>query len=244
MLLIRRLFDLSEAVSKGYYPRFTHFLNEREQYAVQQTFAKLDGCRGALSGGFDGAQRQMAGIFPEDWSDSLEAFPITAVTVVHGREETLSHRDVLGSLIGLGLARESIGDILPEQGECRIVVEETVAPLLVEELRKVGRTGVSCRIEDISQLRNVQRYEPVTGTVSSTRLDCLVSLITRLAREKSAALIKSQLVQVNYRVEDSVSTSFGEGDIITVRGYGKYIVDTLEGPTKKGRLRVSGRKYA
>ena len=89
----------------------------------------------------------------------------------------------------------------------------------------------------------VQQYAPVGGVVASERLDCLVAFLAGTGREKAAQMVHAGLVSVNHREADSVSHRVNEGDIISIRRYGRFIVDMLGPVTKKGRLSVKCRKY-
>ena len=239
---VNRLYDLVNNVERNHLPRFTTFLNEREQ-VIAEALLPTFSCKGRMSGGFTGAQRKMLALYPSYYKFSDTEFPFDALCVVHLPEEELSHRDVLGSLIGLGLARESIGDILPQKGKCDFIVAEPTLPVVLENLKRVGRTGVRCQKSDMNTLESVTTFVSRRGTVSSLRLDALVSMLTGQSRQRSSELIQSELVQKNYSIENRTSCSFEEEDIITVRGYGKYIVDTIGTPTRKNRLPVECRKY-
>lgn len=236
-----RLEDICTLSRTRQIPKFTHFLNERQILITQQYLAQTDdeGC--VFWGGWPDSMRQVLGVFP--FQPDRTAFPITAVNVLHRAGDRLSHRDFLGSLMGLGIKRESVGDILPQEDRCVLFVLEPVAATILGELKKVGSIGVRCEAGDGGRIIVTQDFKELRGTVSSLRLDSLVSLLTGLAREKSAGLIKSELVQRNYSVVQNGAREFAAGDKITIRGYGKFIVDEIGNPTKKGRLPIFCRKY-
>lgn len=221
---------------------FSAFLNPRQQ-AITKTVV---GDKGLYFGGFRGAQRQMLGVFPQYiLEDNPEGtvFPIAAVKIIHKRDETLNHRWVLGSITGIGISRDHLGDILPEQGSCVVVCTKNVQAVLIHELVRIGSIGVKTVSQELIGLQSKQQYEKVTGTISSVRLDNLVSLVTKISRGKTLELFKSGRVQHNYSIAEKPAVIFGAGDVITIRGYGKYIVDEIGGPTRKGRLTVECRKY-
>ncbi|MCL2068326.1 MAG: YlmH/Sll1252 family protein [Oscillospiraceae bacterium] len=240
--LLRRLKDLCKGAVGGT-PRFTAFLDEREQVIAQAFLDTARDINFLLYGGFDGAARRMAGIFPGYIEPSTGKFPITALAARHGKDELLEHRSVLGTLIALGVARESVGDILPEEGVCRFVAAAPVARVLVDELRRVGRVGVRCEPEALDALASNQEFSDIRGTVSSPRLDSLIRVLTNQSRERAAGLIRAGLVRRNHLVCDKPDTGFAPGDIISVRGHGKYIVDTIGELTRKGRFPVLCRKF-
>lgn len=242
-LLVARVEDLANIAATRDCSRFSSFLNERQQQLVQEVIRrrKLEGC--LLYGGYPDAVRRMLGVFPTWRQPEEEEFPVVAVTIHLPKDAALTHRDVLGSLMGLHIVRESVGDILFGERRCDVFVQQKLAQLIVDELRKVGRTGVRCEIGASGDYHRDEQFQDKRVTVSSVRLDALVSAMTGISREKGAAMIRSELVQHNYRTARSVSAAFLPGDVITIRGYGKYRVDDIGKPTKKGRLPVLIRKY-
>lgn len=242
-LLLARLEDILRIAAEGGRPRFSSFLNERQALIASELARQhyIDSI--LLYGGFEGAQRRVFGAFPAYEEPADDLFPITAVTIRLPKGAAPSHRDVLGSLMSLRITRESIGDILISDRRCDVFALDTVASLIVEELTKIGGYGVKCETGAAVDYASTASYKEIRGTVSSLRVDSVVSLLTNLAREKSAGLIRAEQVQCNYQTASSVSAPIAPGDIITVRGYGKYIVDEIGNPTKKGRLPLRCRKY-
>ncbi len=242
--LLARLADLREQAEGGSRPRFTSFLSEREALIAGE-YIRQSGARGSLFGGYPEAARTVAGFFPPWDLDRPydDAFPVKALTLRYPHDRSITHRDVLGSLMSLRLTRDSIGDILCGEGQCVLFALERVAPVILGELAKVGGTGVRCEEGAPETVKRDDRFETVDGTVPSLRLDCLVKLATGKAREKSAALIEAALVFLNHTVTENTSRPFAEGDTLTVRGHGKFRVACITGPTKKGRLRVVLQKY-
>jgi RNA-binding protein YlmH len=240
--LLARLDDLRAQAEKGSRPRFTSFLNER-QALIAEEYIRQSGARGSLFGGYTGAARTVAGFFPPWDEPGGGAFPVKALTLRYPRDADITHRDVLGSLMSLRLTRESIGDILCGEGQCILITLESVAPVILTELTKVGSAGVRCHEGATDTPEIAERYEEISGTVPSLRLDCLVKLATGKAREKSAALIEAALVSLGHAVTENISRPFAEGDVLAIRGHGKFRVAAITGPTKKGRLHVTLHKY-
>jgi RNA-binding protein YlmH len=240
---LRRLADLSELSAAKGIRRFTAFLTERQAHIATEYIRqrKVEGA--VLYGGYDDAVRKMCGFFPVFEAAGADVFPLRAVSLRYRAEKALGHRDFLGTLLSLGVKREAIGDILPGSGLCAIFLTNTVAPFVMQELVMMGGEGVSCEYgADISLLPEPE-FAHIKGTVGSTRMDSLVKLLTGYAREKSAALIRGGLVKRNDFVVASVSDAFSPGDKVTIRGFGKYIIDKTGSPTRKGRIQVEARKY-
>ena len=242
-VFLRRLDDFAAAGASGQ-TRFTAFLTERGQQLAEGHARRVGVENVHFFGGYGPAVRRMCGFFPPERAQADYAvFPISAVTARYAAGFSPGHRDFLGALLALGITRESIGDILPGPGRCTFFLMKTIAPMVCDELVKVGRTGVSC-IEGYDENTLPEpAFEQLNGTVSSPRLDSLIRLVLGVSREKSAQLIVLGLVTRNDRVASAVSEHFAPGDRISVRGCGKYIVDGIGAPTRKGRLPVSLRKY-
>lgn len=239
---LARLSDLYHISKEKEITRFTDFCNER-QVIIAREFARQTGANHLLYGGYPCAMRKTVGFFPISQLPSEDNFPIQAVNLHLPKGASLSHRDYLGTLISLGLKRNSIGDIIAHENRCILFLLNSVTPVVLENLKKVGGTGIKAELNTKDfELPNPQ-YMELRGTVSSIRLDCLVRLLTGTAREKSAAIIKAELVTLNYRTAASVRQSWEQNDIIAIRGYGKFKVSEIGHPTRKGRLPVVCLKY-
>ena len=211
---------------------FFPFLTEREQTLAQR---HLDGAGFhdyAFSGGFEGAERKMLGLFFMD----EEPFPLCALELI---VEWAQHRDFLGALMSLGIERETVGDILVEDGRCVLFVKEEIRDYITSQLFKVGNVGVRITEADTSSLPKGRGFDEKDYTVSSLRLDAVVAAVSRLSREKTKTLILSGSVTRNYEVCQNISRQVEESDVITIRGKGKYVVNGVLGETKKHRIRIS-----
>lgn len=242
-ILLARLEDIVRIAAEGGRPRFSPFLNERQAMIALELTRQRHISSTQLFGGYEDAVRRMFGAFPDYLEPETGQYPIQAVTIRLPKDTQPSHRDVLGSLMSLRIARESIGDILISERRCDVFVQDTVAALVVDELRKIGRYGVRCELGAQGDYVRSERFKELRGTVSSLRVDSVVSLLTNLAREKGAALVRSEQVQRNYQIVKSVSEPCAPGDVITIRGYGKYRLDEVGNETRKGRLPLLCRKY-
>ena len=194
-------------------------------------------------GGFSEAERVVFGAFPDYLQPLEESFPIMGATVAFRKQDALQHRDFLGAFLALGLNRETLGDILVEDGRAVFFVRKEVSSVLLDGIQKVGRVGVSIQSGFQKPLPVAHRFKEISGVVASPRLDCLAALLTGLSREKAAGLIRSGLVMVDHEVFQEPSLTVREGVNLSVRGTGRFIIDRLGPVTKKGRLNVAGRKY-
>lgn len=245
-LFSKKMGDLFRLCEEKGSARFSTFLDERQR-VIARAVASAKGREGEEShlffGGYEDAERTMLGVFPFYETPDGEAFPITPITCRYRVQDKLTHRDFLGALMGLSIKRETIGDILIGDGCGVIFTFSPIASIIVQELTKIGRVGVTCEVGLPPVLPAAHTLLPVEGTISSLRLDCLVSFLTNRSREQASALIKGGLVQVNAVVVDASSRLLEEGSKLSIRGEGKFLLQTVGGVTKKGRIHVTCMKY-
>ncbi|MBP0989623.1 MAG: hypothetical protein J5874_00375 [Oscillospiraceae bacterium] len=234
-----RLRDAEEG--KG--TRFAGFLDGRRREIAKTVIDRKGYGRYMFYGGYDGAEREYLGIFPEYTEPDKDEFPISAVTCSYRKADMLSHRDFLGALTGLGIKRESIGDILVGEEKCVIFLSDLAAKVVENELRKVGRAGVRTESGITSELPEGEKFGEISGTVASLRIDCIVSMLIGASREKASEKIRSGCVFRNYEEVLKVSDEVSVGDVISIRGNGKYVLSESCGETKKGRIKIKVKKY-
>lgn len=189
----------------------------------------------------DGESEEKArAYFPDDLSNSIKA-----VKIQGSGYRNLSHRDYLGSLLALGIERTSLGDIaVLDDHSAVLFCTDKIFDFLLASIDRVASDKVTAsEYANISELEVKREYLPISDTVASNRLDCIIGALTNLSREKAQTAIKSGLCEVNYLPEDRCDLSLSIPSTISVRGYGKYDVLSFDGETKKGRLRMTARKY-
>lgn len=137
-----------------------------------------------------------------------------------------------------------MGDILTEPGRAVVFVKEELSAYITAQIQKVGNIGVS-----VSVLKNTDRLPPIKKpeekfyTMASVRLDSVVSALTGLSRDKGAKLILAGNVFLNHQCRQNVSMHLKQGDTLSIRGYGKYIIGDYTGLTKKGRVKLVIKQY-
>lgn len=234
--MLSKAYDAIELSERTSSPRFLGFLNEHElNYLKANISPKRDV---GYFGGYPDAQRVMLGAGAEEYD-----YPITALEFSYKPEFDLRHRDFLGSLMGLGLRRDTIGDILSEKGRAVVFVREDVADFIETQVDKIGRVGVKIGYADVNDLPVPDDIEELSYTLSSLRLDAFVAAATNLSRDKAARLIKSELVMVDHVINTDVSSTLHEGATVTIRKYGKFVLSANLGLSRKGRLRVSVKRF-
>lgn len=247
--LMRHIEDLARTAESRGIPRYSSFLSDREQVLARAALAKAGcGCW-SLEGGYPEAERRLAAIEPEgSWADSPLACVRLECRAVPGAQLP-AHRDYLGSLMGLALKREALGDIvLPADrpGTAYVFALEPAARLICEELVQVGRAEVSCTrqpLEELPDLAPAER-EKRTAAVSSLRLDAVLAAMLHCSRGAAAALIEAGRVEINHLPTESVHAPVYEGDIFTIRGRGRFALTGLPGRTKKDRQIIEFFQYS
>lgn len=232
----RHIMDLLQNAEKNNFFRFSSFLTDREQ-VLARAQADAAGVQCGFWGGHKEAVRKM---FSAPKAEN-EKYPLDAVTFFFRNSDMLTHRDFLGSMMSLGIKRNQIGDISVADGGAVVFVSRTILPL-IEETCKIGRVGVRTETGIGIELPS-QKFEDIFLTVSSLRIDVLVSGICGVSRDKSAAFIKSGRVILNGIQILSSSVTVEPGDIFSVKGYGKFVFSDLGGVTRKGKNHITIKKY-
>lgn len=262
-LLLARLEDL-ERISRRGETALSPFLTPRECMAAEHFFAARGMSDAAiLWGGYPGAERRRLYLLPdyvqelpdllppadtdpaETFDDGHLAGAVTAVKVTGSGFRELSHRDYLGSLLGLGLERDALGDIAVQNAHTAVVFcTGQVAEFLCAALEKVANDKVRCQIyQPDAGFTDGRRTIPVTDTVASPRLDCVVAALTGKSRDAAREAITSGLVEVDYTPEERPDRSLMPPALLSIRGTGKFRLLPFEGETKKGRLRLRAEKF-
>ena len=235
-LLLSRAYDAIELSERRGCPRFLGFLNEHESLYLRQHLPKRADIR--FFGGYADAARVMLGAGAEE-----ESFPIAALEFTYKTEFDLRHRDFLGSLMALGINRDTVGDILTSEGRTVVFAREDIVPFILSQVTAIGRVGVHIAYADTSDLPVPDDVEERILTLSSLRLDALTASVTNLSRDKAVRLIKADMVMVDHVTENSPAASVREGSAVTIRKYGKYVLSAILGNSRKGKLRVSVKHF-
>ncbi len=241
-LLRSRVEDALRLAERRCIPSYLGFLDETEQQLARQFLAHTDTDRYAFWGGYDDAERCILGCFPEYADLDYETFPLQRVTFRYRAQRTLTHRDVLGTLMSQGVKREAVGDILCADGLVVVFLRDEIAPYICEQITKIG--GVGVRVEEHSDepLPQAHRYESLQDTIASPRLDAVVKALLRTSREKAAQMIVAGNVSVNHLVCEEVAQTLSSETVISVRGHGRFVIDRIGPQTKKGRLYLEARR--
>lgn len=238
-----RIIDKANGCLKNYDVRFSDFLNPFEVESAKAILNANDDLKYTVDGGYDESERKIVFIYPfymdyEDINETLRFIQIEG----NFKFKSISHKDYLGSLLSLGIKREKIGDIIIHENFCQVIVTFDICDFILINLEKVARNNV--KLKEISRKEVVYsppNYKEINFTVSSSRIDCIISGLYNISRQESAKLISNEKVQVNYEKITSCSKEIKSESLISVRGKGRSQINNIGGLTKKGKIKVQGK---
>ncbi|NEU29447.1 RNA-binding protein [bacterium LRH843] len=241
---VDQVLEWQEDVKHRYKERLSDFLDPRQQEIVRMVIGNDDEISLSFLGGLEHAERKRALLTPPYLETSEEDFQLALFSIDYPEKfVTLKHRDILGAMLNLGLKREKFGDIILADGMVQVMTTSDVAEYVELNVQKIGKATVKLnRIPLTEHIKPEEDWEEGSATVSSMRLDVVLSQIYRLSRTKVSPYIDKGLVKVNWKVIDQPAFVVATGDYLSVRGYGRaYIIDTL-GITKKDKIRLHYKK--
>ena len=214
---------------------------------------KTNGLTVITNGIFEDSDRRQIAFVPENFMpkdtkdfENFFDFPHKLIKIsISSKFEKYGHKDFLGSLMGLNIKRELMGDLILESNSGYIPVSSKIVDVILTELVKIGKTPCKVEIVNLEKMKNFPKYnyDNKLITVSSKRLDSIVSSITNLSRNKVVEPIEKGKVLVDYAKMTDKSKIIDIGSLITIKGFGKYKLFSEKGETKKGRERLLVKKY-
>ncbi|WP_419883770.1 RNA-binding protein [Peribacillus sp. B-H-3] len=230
----------AEYVKSAYSPKLTDFLDPRQQHILASLLGKDDEARLQFFGGNINAERKRALIYPEYLIPSEDDFQVSLYAVHYpAKFVTLEHRQILGTLMSIGLKREKFGDILIMGETVQFLAAQEINHYLEMNLERIGKSSVSIQKISMDQILDLQEnWQEQMVTVSSMRLDAVLSSVINLSRQKAQVLISSGKVKVNFKETENTSVLCEEGDTLSARGFGRVRILSVEGKTKKDKWRI------
>lgn len=246
-LTLGRVLDKAEYTRARNVPSHSHFLSDGEQILAQRALNAFGAARYVLFGGYEGASRKVC-VFLPDWMEDLHPEdpegPVGAVEVTPPRDSSLTHRDYLGGMMGLGITREVAGDLLVTPERCQVVCLRSALPTLLTQWGEVGRYPVKTREIPLRQLEPVESGGRVfVETFQSLRFDAVAAAGLKLSRTKAASLISGGKLLVNHLPCVKPDHLLEEGDTISGKGFGKCVLRRINGQSKKGRVIVELERF-
>ena len=227
---------------------FTDFLNPNEQNIVISLKNELPKIKYFTYGGFSDAERKILCFCGNDtiFEEAEINYPISCIKVEPRNQkfsDSLNHRDFLGAVLNLGLDRAKIGDILISDNEGYLFAHTSISEFITEQLVKVKHTMVTTKLIDQRDFNYKPKFKEIVGTVSSVRLDSILSIAFNTSRSSLTGLIEGGKVNIGGKLVLSNSYTMKENDVVSVRGLGKFIFAGTTYQTRKGRYSVKVKLY-
>lgn len=243
-LLLARVWDKYEQTERKNIPSATVFLSPREQQ-MAQTLLNAAGVRSGyiFDGGYEEAERKIL-IFLPDWAEEPAGDELVFLRASFHGEESLTHRDILGSLMGLGVTRERVGDILVSPHSADIIAAPSLRDFFLREWDQAGRVKLTVtEIERGGLLVPQAQVKVIRDTVSSLRLDAVAATAFSMSRGRAAELITAGRINLDHVPCLKADKPVVEGAVITARGFGKAKLTQVGGLSKKGRIGITVERY-
>ncbi|MHC0037243.1 YlmH family RNA-binding protein [Pseudoneobacillus sp. C159] len=229
-----------KSVEDTYTYKLTDFLDPRQQQILQMIIGNGSDVLCYFFGGTDHSERKRGIIYPDYHILNQDQFQIILYELSYPKKfVSIEHRQVLGSLMSLGLKRDKFGDILFEGDRIQIIAAKEIGHYLEMQFTSVGKSKVSLReIEPNQILSQHFDWNEEIIIVSSLRLDSIISAFYNISRQKSQSFIEQGNVKVNHSAILKPSFECGEFDLISLRGHGRTKVILIDGKTKKDKWRI------
>ena len=231
----KHLTELCQRAASRNIPLFSRFLNLTEQ-KEGEIAARKAGAAYRLYGGAEDCERRMLGVggdeAPETWQFPLNCLRVTPRSARFA--SPIAHRDVLGSLMGLGIERELVGDIVVREEGAYIFCTDKMAHFISTSLTKIGNTDVDCVLSDPPE-GALRKTTQVRVQVTSPRLDAIVAHLFKLSRGDAQTLFRQGKIMVDDSVCEHTDYLLKEGQVISVRGFGRARYLGVESMSKKGK---------
>lgn len=245
-LLLAKVYDKIDAGIRRNTPANTCFLSAGELEMARYLFGSVDGL--VSFGGYPNAERRMYIYFPDYLSEAYltsDDAPIVCLHAEYSKEAPpLSHRDLLGALMALGIARETVGDISVGPGSFDFFVSREIAPFVLQNLTEAGRVKLIIRQQPLNDLRITEpETKQITDTLSSLRLDGVIAAGFRISRRQASQYVSSGKAAIDGITCEKPDRCILVGSKISVRGLGKIVLSEIKGTTKKERISVVIDRY-
>ncbi len=236
-----RLTELARRSSSGGYYLFSSFLGLAEQSVLAECERELRTVHYEKFGGAEGAERVMVRFGDPEELGYEEPFPISLIKMAPRDKkfaEALTHRDFLGALMNLGIEREVLGDIIVRDGVGYLFCKSEIAEYIIANLSRARHTDLKLSIADELPEGELYKTERRRITALGERLDAVVAKVFSISREDALGYFKKRLVFVNGALMENNSRTPKRGELISVRGLGRFIYLGYETTSRKGKLNI------
>ena len=243
-VLLAKVWDKVNAGMRKNIPANTCFLSQREQELCRYLFGQAEGLY--TFGGYEGAERKMLVYLPDYLDENYlqEDAPLVCLRAAFYEGDSPTHRDFLGALMGAGIGRETVGDILVGNESCDFFVTAEIAPYVEQNFDSAGRTKLHLERIALSQVAVPEpETKEIRDTLASLRLDSVISAGFRIGRSTACDYVTAGKAAIDGLPCEKPDRTVAEGATVSVRGLGKISLTTVNGQTKKGRISVVIHRY-
>ncbi len=236
LIKMRRILDKIEIVLNRHMEQNTDFFDPYEVHLAKSILNRFGDINYIEYGGYDKSERKIISVYPsymnlDNLGESLICLKI------EGDLAAMSHKDYLGALLNLGIKREKVGDILVHRDYAYIIVKYEIGDFILYNLEKIGSKNVIITNISFKDLEiPIVEYREIKRSLTSLRTDLVISEAFNLSRKDSMDIIKRGFVKVNWEPIDKAAKEVNEGDIVSVRGYGRFVLYSIDGLSRKGRM--------
>lgn len=235
---IDQVVDWILQVENQYTPYLTSFLNPRELFIVQSVMGQYDSIQFEMFGGYEGAEQQRVLIYPPYYEPTEKDFEITLFEINYPTKfAELSHGQIMGTVLGTGISRGNLGDILTDGNRWQFLIDQTMKDFIDLNLDRVGRVNVNLEEKTFDTLVEItDKWEPEEIIVSSLRIDVILAQALHLSRNRAKTMINDNKIKLNWVEVNRPDIDVEEYDILSVRGFGRIRIGTQKGTTRKDNI--------
>ena len=244
-IVLDKVLDKVEESLRMHQPVFTKFLNPHHLHLAQEMLEQVRDLKYLLYGGYKQAERQRLGVMPDYYIESMVDAPLSLLDISgQFKFQNVSHRDFLGAILGTGIKRSMVGDLVLYKNGCQAIIAPEIKDYLINNLEQVHKIGVEVKEITFDQLEvKEQRVKKIKDTVASLRLDSVASSGFGTSRSKMSKLIEQGKVKVNWKVVEDPAYFLADDDLLSMRGRGRVKIDELRGKSRKGRIKLTLKRY-
>lgn len=242
--LISKIKEAAESAADHGLTVYLDFCEPAVQMLVEREIARYPGSECIFFGGHEYCERKMLSIFPQGKMTEDEEFPISCIHI-NDAPVSLTHQDILGALMALGIERDKTGDIHIKNNVIQIFISDPLGEFVAQNLTKINIYELKATLVPKDEIIVSEPiFTEMDIIIPSMRLDAVIHTIYKLSRSEAAAFIKAQKVKINHQPALKPAVNLKEGDIVSVRTKGRFIVDLISGTTKKGNLKLKVKKFS
>lgn len=244
-IVLDKVLDKVEEALRSHKVVFTKFLNPHHLYLAQQMLDQVRDLKYLLHGGYKQAERQRLSVMPDYYIEDMVESPLTLLDISgQFKFQDVSHRDFLGAILGTGIKREMLGDLVLYKEGCQAIIAPEIKDYVIYNLEQVHKIGVEVKEITFDQLQvEPQRIKEIKSTVASLRLDSVASSGFGTSRSKMSKIIEQGKVKVNWQVVEDPAYFLDEDDLLSIRGRGRVEIDEFRGRSRKDRIKLTLKRY-